>query len=161
MRSSPTASALQGGERREEALGAEDKRGNTAVGREGSRLDGVNRCFKEKKEQSIHTQGPGKGRGKALLWFYSQGTQEGREVEGGGDLGEWRGLRGRKSSCPPLILGPSFYSLPAVGRGTHYLCPLVQGPSQGRSLVGHGPHSQPPGGSQMEGVVGGTLRKSW
>ena len=42
MSSSPTASALQGGDRREEALGAEDKRGNTAVGREESRLDGVN-----------------------------------------------------------------------------------------------------------------------
>lgn len=160
MSSSPTASALQGGDRREEALGAEDKRGNTAVGREESRLDGVNRHFKEKKK-SIHTQGPGKGRGKALLWFHSQGTQEGREVEGGGDLGERRGLRGRKSSCPPLILCPSFYSLPSVGRGTHYLCPLVQRPSQGKSLVGYGPHSQPPEGSQMEGVVGGALRKSW
>ena len=49
MSSSPTASALQGGDRRDEALGAEDKRGNTAVGREESRLDGVNRHFKEKK----------------------------------------------------------------------------------------------------------------
>ena len=48
-----------------------------------------------------------------------------------------------------------------TAEATLYLCPLVQGLSQGRSLVGHGPHSQPPGGSQMEGVVGGTLRKSW
>lgn len=80
----PTASALQGGDRREEALGAEDKRGNTAVGKEESeRLDGVNRHFKEKKIYS-QFQGPGKGRGKALLWFHSQGTQEAgrlKEVE--------------------------------------------------------------------------------
>lgn len=77
-------------------MGAEDRRGVTAVGGAGPgwtvRID----VFFKKKIITIYLH-PGAREGKGrqgLGWFYLQGTQEGRGFEGGGGLGEGRGPRG-------------------------------------------------------------------
>lgn len=91
-------------------MGAEDRRGVTAVGGAGPgwtvRID----VFFKKKIITIYLH-PGAREGKGrqgLGWFYLQGTQEGRGLKEVEAWGRGGGQGGRRSSSPqhPVLLFP-------------------------------------------------------
>lgn len=108
----PAPLALQGVERREQTLGAEDRRGHTAVGGEGPswmvRID----VFFKKKIITIYLHPGGQGRGEETGWGGSiyKGHRRGRGWRW------WRpgeGAKGAEVLIPPHPC-PSFSSLPTT-----------------------------------------------